>query len=271
MRVAVVGHVEWVRFLAVDGPPSPGAILRAPGGFLQPAGGGAVAAAELARHEGSALLVTALGEDALGQAISGSMASCGVEVVGPTRAEPHRQAITLVDPDGERTIIVVGPAQGARAEEIDPHLFRGLDAVYFCKGDAALLRLARQARVLVGTARVLDTLRESGVRLDALVRSGRDPSEVYAEGDLPTPPDLVATTDGARGGAWSTTEAAGTWQATPLPGPLVDAYGAGDCFAVGLTLGLARGLAPQEAVELGARCGAGALTRKGAGTIDVSG
>ncbi len=43
----------------------------------------------------------------------------------------------------------------------------------------------------------------------------------------------------------------------------MSAYGAGDSFAAGLTFGLARGLSPFEAVGLGARCGAAAMTGRG--------
>jgi len=48
------------------------------------------------------------------------------------------------------------------------------------------------------------------------------------------------------------------------PGPLQDAYGAGDSFAAGLTYGLAEGLSMDEAVGLAARSGAAALSRRGA-------
>ena len=49
-----------------------------------------------------------------------------------------------------------------------------------------------------------------------------------------------------------------------LPGPLVDAYGAGDSFAAGLTFALGSGRSPEAAVEFAAKCGAVAMTRRGA-------
>ena len=48
MRVAVVGHVEWVEFARVERVPSPGEIVHALEAWEGPAGGGAVAAAQLA-------------------------------------------------------------------------------------------------------------------------------------------------------------------------------------------------------------------------------
>jgi len=54
-----------------------------------------------------------------------------------------------------------------------------------------------------------------------------------------------------------------SWEAAPLQAPPVDAYGAGDSFAAGLTFGLAEGRTPADALELAARCGAACLTGRG--------
>jgi ribokinase len=45
----VVGYVEWVEFVRGDHVPAAGEIVHATDGFEEPAGGGAVAAAQLAR------------------------------------------------------------------------------------------------------------------------------------------------------------------------------------------------------------------------------
>jgi ribokinase len=50
-----------------------------------------------------------------------------------------------------------------------------------------------------------------------------------------------------------------------LYGPYEDAYGAGDCFAAGLTYALAQGLEVADALTFASERGALALTRKGAG------
>jgi ribokinase len=263
MRVAVVGHVEWVTFLPVDRPPRPGAILHASGSWDEPAGGGGVAAAELARLAGACVLHTALGSDPVGQGIPAALASYGVEVRGPSRPESHRRAWTLLDPNGERTIVVAGPAQAAEA--LQPTAFREVDAVYFCKGDAASLHAARAARVLVATARVLPVVRASGVCLDALVLSANDPGEAYAHGDLDVDPRLVARTDGANGGEWrDATGRTGRWSAVVPEPPVRDAYGCGDRFAAGLAWGLAAGLGVDGALAVAASSGAFALGLRGA-------
>lgn len=266
MQVAVVGHVEWVQFIRVSRPPTPGAIMHAENSVVEPAGGAGVAAVELARLNGESTLYTAVGNDKSGLAIAPALLPYGVTVVAATRERPHRQAVTLVDPDGERTIVVIGPAQAPTAADglADQDEFAELDAVYFCKGSPEVLRAARLARVVVATARELETVRQANVELDALVLSKRDPDEAYAWGDLPLQPRFVVATDGERGGSWQSSSSAGQWAATALPGPVQDSYGAGDCFAAALTFALAKGLDISEAVDLAATRGAFALCRSGA-------
>ncbi len=269
MRLAVVGHVEWVSFLLVDRAPKPGGILHASNTWDEPAGGGGVAAAELARLGGSSTLFTALGSDELGQGLPEAFRALGVDVVAAVDPDPHRRAVTLLDPSGERTIVVVGPSQSPRGKD---HIgaFSGVDAVYFCKGDAAMLQEARQARILVATARELSVVREADVRLDALVLSSCDPRERYSAGDLRQEPDVVAITDGENGGSYTTRDGqSGRWPAVSLTGPIVDTYGAGDCFAAGLTWALASGLGVEAALELAAERGALTLSRRGAHGVPV--
>ena len=88
--------------------------------------------------------------------------------------------------------------------------------------------------------------------------------------ELDPPPRFVAETDGASGGALISADGSTHhWPAAPLPGPPRSAYGAGDSFAAGLTFGLAQGLEPAQAVELGARCGAICLTGLGPYDADL--
>ena len=63
MQVAVVGHVEWVEFLRVDEMPERGEIVHALETWEEAAGGGAVAAVQLARLTGTCAFYTALGDD----------------------------------------------------------------------------------------------------------------------------------------------------------------------------------------------------------------
>jgi ribokinase len=98
-------------------------------------------------------------------------------------------------------------------------------------------------------------LAEAGVQLDMLVSSSRDAGERYTSGSIDPPPRLVARTAGAAGGWVEALDGQTTaWTAAPLPGPPVDTYGAGDCFAAGLTYGLADRRSPQDAALGALRC-----------------
>jgi ribokinase len=114
--------------------------------------------------------------------------------------------------------------------------------------------------VLTATSRELDVLQRGGVELDALIGSGEDEAERFRGEELEPPPRLVVTTSGALGG-WS--RPGGPFTAAAPPGVVVDAYGAGDSFAAGLTYALGSGLDGQDALAFAARCGAAALTGRG--------
>lgn len=266
MRTAVVGHVEWVEFARVKRVPRPGDIVQAAEVWSDPAGGGGVASVQLARLAGNCMLFTALGRDELGERSFERLTSLGVRVEARRHGEPQRRGFTFVDADGERTITIIGEKHVPRgADALTWEELAAADAVYFVSGDAAAARAARRARVLVATARVLPVLAQSGVELDALVRSGRDPDERYAPGDLDPPPRLAVATAGADGGVWTTVDGrSGTYDPQPLPGPLEDSYGAGDSFAAGLTYALARADDVEDAVAFAAGCASAALARRGA-------
>ena len=189
MKVAVVGHVEWIEFVRVERVPAQGEIVHAQEVWSEAAGGGAVAAVQLARLAGRSVLFTAVGDDELGARVRPALAEYGVEVHAAVRPEPQRRGFTFLDATGERTITVIGERLGPRrSDDLPWNEFEDADAVYFVSGDAAAARAAREARVLVATARSLGALREARVELDALVRSRSDEGESYKPGDPPAPP-----------------------------------------------------------------------------------
>jgi len=265
VRAAVVGHVEWVRFAQVEAVPAPGEIVTAAETWEEPAGGGAVAAGELIRLGAEVDFFLAVGNDELGKEARVALEELGCRVRAAIRDEPQRRAFTYLDQNGERTITLMG--NKLHPHGADPLPWSELaeaDAVYFSAGDPDALRAARQARVLVATARELPTLVEAQVQLDALVRSGRDPSEGYEPGLLDPEPHMIVSTMGREGGSYVVAEEDDNYEAVDLPGPVVDAYGAGDSFAAGLAFALGTGRSPAAAVEFAAKCGAVAMTRRGA-------
>ena len=262
MNVAVVGHVEWVEFVRVEHVPQAGEIVHALETWEEAAGGGAVAAVQLANLNGSAHLFTSLGHDELGRRSREELEGRGVTVHATAAGKPQRRAFTYIDEGAERTITVLGPRLLPGGE--DPTLpweeLVRCDAVYWVSGDVAALRAARRARVLVGAARDLPLLRRAQEELDVIVGSGEDAGEQFEAGALQPPPHYVVTTSGSLGG-W--VRPGGPFRAVPPPGPVQDAYGCGDCFAAGLTYALAEGRSMEEAVALGARCGAAVLSGRG--------
>ena len=264
MRVGVVGHVEWIDFVVVERVPEAGEIVQASESWGEAAGGGGVAAVQLARTAGSATLFTALGDDDFGRRSAEQLTRLGVRLEVDWRpGEPQRRGFCYLDADGERTITLLSEKlRPRRSAPLSWDELSSFDAVYFSGGDADALRAARAARVLVATARELATLQETGVELDALVGSASDPSEPYRAGDLDPPPRLVFATEGSEGGHF---EPGGVrWNASPVPGPYRDGYGAGDTFAARLTLALAEGRDATEAAEAAAQAAAEAITRHGA-------
>jgi ribokinase len=266
LRVAVVGHVEWVEFLRVPHVPAAGDIVHATDVFEQAAGGGGVAAVQLRKLAGACSFFTALGDDAVGRRAEEDLRSRGVDLHVAWRPDSQRRAVTFTDEAGERTITVLGEREVPRRSDPLPWDSLGsFDAVYLTGGDEDAVRAARAAKVLVATSRVLGLVRDSGVELDALVGSGADPSERYRAGDLSAVPRFVVMTAGARGGTIELRDQGSeTFAASALPGPVGDAYGAGDSFAAGLTFGLGSGMDIREAVALAARCGAHCMTGRGA-------
>ena len=265
MRVAVVGHVEWVEFARVDHVPAAGEIVHALDSFEEPGGGGAVAAVQLAKLAGRADFFTALGDDELGHRARRELEQLDLDLSAAFLPGPQRRAFVHVDGDGERTITVIGSRLGPSGRDPLPwERLGGVDGVYFTAGDVEAVRAARRARTLVAAARGLDVLADAGVELDVLVASGSDAGERYREGDLDPAPGLIVRTAGAQGGSWEARDgSSGGWRATRPPGPIVDAYGCGDSFAAGLTFGLATGLGIQQALQIAARCGAACLTGRG--------
>ncbi len=269
-KVAVVGHVEWVQFARVSHVPQAGEVVSGSDLFEEPAGGGAVAAVQLARLAGEAVLITALGDDELGRRSVARLRELGVEVFAAQRASGTRRALTLVDEAGERTITTLGARLEPMGEEegLPWDLLAKMDAVYFTAGDEGALRAARAARVLVASPRAGEAL-GLGVALDALVLSGDDAGERLQAARVQDEAELVVSTEGERGGAYRTRSGeSGRWDPADnaygaKSAQAGDSYGCGDSFAAGLTYALGAGEALPMALALAAHCGAACLTGRG--------
>jgi ribokinase len=247
----VVGHVEWVEFVRVPRLPPAGQIVQGALGIDEPAGGGGVIARQVAQLAGRCEFFTALGDDDLGRRAERRFAELGVDVHAQ-RFGSTRRAWVHVDGDGERTITLLTEKLRPRG----PLPLDGYDAIFFVSGDAEALRSARHAPFLAATARELPTLRAAGVPLDLLVGSARDAGERY-DGSLDA--RCVVLTEGPHGG----TANGERYEATSLPGPIVDTYGAGDSFSAALFFAMARGDDLPDALTLASRAGAAVIMGEG--------
>lgn len=261
MRVAVVGHVEWVTFARVDHVPSQGEIVHATTTWELPAGGGAAAAVQLAKLAGSASFFTALGDDDLGHRAHEKLSALGLHVHAVFRPTAMRRAFTHVDGGGERTITVLGDRlTPSGSDDLPWDELHGCDAVYVTAADETALKAARETRVVTATPRAGNVLKR-GIPIDAVVGSALDASEAHFDEGMEPPPGLVVRTEGSHGGSFTRDQGpSARFDASELPGPIADRYGAGDAFAAGLTFGLGAGMPDADAIALAARCGAAVLT-----------
>ena len=164
MRVAVVGHVEWIEFAVVERVPAAGEIVHAEEVWEEVGGGGAVAAVQLAKLAG--------GGDVLhgsrrrrarraGRASGWPSSACGST---PLRAESAtRRSCTLVDRPAERTITTLGPRLGpGRDDPLPWDELAEADSGLLHRGDAGAVATARRAgRLVVATSRPVGSLAEA--------------------------------------------------------------------------------------------------------------
>lgn len=269
MRVAVVGHMEWVTFGLVDRVPRAGEIVNTTETWEEPAGGGAVAAVQLAKLAGACDFFTAVGDDETGELSERGLTSLGVTVHAAIRDDKTRRAVALIDHGNERTIVTLGERLEPRgADPLPWDQLEDADVAYVTAGDPDAFAAARKAGLMVVTSRALAGLAASDVTPDVLVGSARDQAEAFDPGAIASPTTLFVRTAGLAGGTWERGGESGRWKSPSLiedddPDTPADAYGAGDSFAATLAYALAAGLEVPDAVKLAARAGAACASGRG--------
>ena len=268
MKVAVVGHVEWIRFARVERSPGPGEIAHAADDWERGRRGGGVAAIELAPLADEAHLYTALGDDELGRRSRAELEARGVHV----HAAPGCPAAAL------------GVRARRRGGGADDHDRR---ARSFARS-GAMTRLpwhrpCRDGRGALHRGRC----RGSSVR-SPCARVDRD-----CPGSRHPPPrrrrprrahrqrrgrGRALSRRRARSGAGSRRDHLGCARRLDAARRPVHrcgrararariAYGCGDSFMAGLTFALGAELEPHDAVAFAARCGAAALTGRAGAAV----
>ena len=264
LKLAVIGHVEWVTFLKVDQLPLAGQISHAKDCFEEAAGGAAVTAVQMARLiNGPVDLFTSLGKDAYGEKSYERLTKLGLNLKVAWREKPTRKGISLICNDGERAITVIGERlQPIGKDNLPWSNMKNYDGVFVTATDIDGIKLARQARFLAATPRTgQNTLRDSKVKLNALIGSRIDPGEHINYEELIPKPDIYIATEGKLGGVVYPNKL--KYKSIKPSSKEIDSYGCGDCFAGAITTALSAQMNLEHAINIGAYCGAKCSTHYG--------
>ncbi len=119
-RIAVIGSVARDEIVQLTTPLRAGAHLNGKSLGTRLGGGGANTAVALAAAGHQVSLLTAVGQDSVGDALLRELCEAGVDASQLLRLDcATTHSLVLVDPQGERTVINV-----ARCEEAEPPLRR---------------------------------------------------------------------------------------------------------------------------------------------------
>jgi len=264
LKLAVIGHIEWVTFLKVDQLPIAGEISHAKDYFEEAAGGAAVAAVQMARLINEPVdLITSLGKDNNGEKCYERLIKLGLNLKVAWREKPTRKGISLISKDGERAITVIGERlQPIASDDLPWSDMKNYDGIFITATDKEGIQLASKARFVAATPRTgKAALKNSKVKINALIGSGLDPGEEINYEELVPKPDIYIATEGKLGGTVYPKEY--KYKAIKPSSQEIDTYGCGDCFAGAVTTALAAKLNLDQAIKIGAYCGAECSTHYG--------
>ncbi|MBW3042316.1 PfkB family carbohydrate kinase [Prochlorococcus marinus] len=264
LKLAVIGHIEWVTFLKVDQLPLAGQISHAKDYYEEAAGGAAVAAVQMARLiNGPVDLITALGKDNYGKKCYERLTKLGLNLKVAWREKPTRKGISLISKDGERAITVIGERlQPIASDDLPWSHMKNYDGIFVTATDEEGIRFARKANFLAATPRTGEnTLRNSKVKINALIGSGLDPGEKINYEEFAPKPEIYISTEGKSGGTIYPDKH--KYNSIQPSSKEIDTYGCGDCFAGAVTTALSAKLNLDQAIKIGAYCGAECSTHYG--------
>ena len=139
---------------------------------------------------------------------------------------------------------------------------KNYDGIFITATDKEGIRLASKARFVAATPRTGQaTLKNSKAKINALIGSGLDPGDEINYEELAPKPDIYIATEGKLGGTVYPKEY--KYKAIKPSSQEIDTYGCGDCFAGAVTTALAAKLNLDQAIKIGAYCGAECSTHYG--------
>jgi len=262
-----------------------------PAGVEVSGGSAANTAAGVASLGGRAAFIGKVRDDALGEIFTHDLRSTGVAYSTPpaTSGPPTARCLILVTPDAERTMnTYLGVAGELGAGDIDEALVAsarityvegylvGLPSAEEALGAAAgaAHRAGRRVALTLSDPSWVALRREAFSALlpsvDILLGNASEALEITGEADLESALRaltktcaVVALTQGAAGAVASDGNGTVRVPAEPVP-RLDDTTGAGDLFAAGFLLGLARTRPLDECLRLGALAAAEVISHTGA-------
>ena len=264
LKLAVIGHIEWVTFLKVDKLPLAGEISHATDSFEEAAGGAAVAAVQMARLINEPVdLITSLGKDTYGEKCYERLTKFGLNLKVAWREKPTRKGISLISKEGERAITVIGERlQPIASDNLPWSEMKNYDGIFVTATDKEGITFARKAKFLSATPRIgTNILKMSKIKLNALIGSGLDPGEKINYEELAPKPDIYIATKGKSGGTIYPENQ--KYKSIKPSSKEIDTYGCGDCFAGAVTTALSAKLNLEQAINIGAYCGAECSTHYG--------
>lgn len=276
--ILVIGSYNRDTVLRLERFPAPGETLTALGMAEFHGGKGSNQAVAAARAGGRVALITAIGDDASGQAARALWAAEGIDAQPVQTAHASTGAATiLLDAAGENQIIII---PGANAKLALPPSFAPPDdiAVALAQLETPQAATAALFRALPGTRRILNVapaapiLPELLATTDMLVLNETEAAILAQREAEPAALALalaaetmreVIVTAGAAGGFWARPDGI-VIDAAPPRVAVADTTGAGDAFLGAFAAFSAEGFAPEKLLRLAVTAGALACTQQGA-------
>lgn len=287
-KILVIGSLNLDMVVNVDHTPVAGETILSDGMELIPGGKGANQAYGAGCLGADVTMLGAVGDDAYGDILLGSLKKAGVNVSRILRRDdsPTGIAIITVNREGDNSIVVAAGANGTLSRE---DLDRNLDL--FKDSDMILFQLEiPMETVLYGAAKAKELGKT--VILDPAPAPKRFPTELYQYVDIIKPNETeleiltgmeitednlfeaaevlrshgvkeVIVTFGGRG-VFLNSEKWGTMRVPAKKVTAVDTTAAGDSFTAALAVMLSQNKNLKEAVEFANRVAAIVVTRKGA-------
>ena len=287
-KILVIGSLNMDISVQLDRVPKAGETLTGNRLLASPGGKGANQAYAIGKLGGEVAMMGAVGQDAYGDELCGSLCSVGVDVsrIRRVKGENTGVAVIMVESNGENRIVILPGTNGM----VDcGYIDENMDMLEQC--DILVMQLEIPLETVVYAAKKAKELGKT-VIVDPAPATANVPRELWSYVDYIKPNEtelnmiLTGKTDGLSleealsqvqsigvKNVWVTLGSKGVFVRSEdgheelIPSirvKAVDTTAAGDTFLAAAALSLVKGMSPAEAVSFGNRAAAMAVTRPGA-------